>query len=206
MELRQGLIDAVGIDINEAPNRREPGGGHARKGLAANPNVAARQADRWSCWAITWSPPDPADLPVRLPARYLAAGKEQARRPEHGGAFRGLCRRDGAVQRLHRVERPARPGSALPESRWHHERPLVLLDELGAILFIHLEVLACSTSISSAMQPELVRKALRDRQMDPAPVDSILQLDEQRRALLDPGRGRSAQGRAQRGLERDRAR
>ena len=32
--------------------------------------------------------------------------------------------------------------------------------------------------------PEIVRKALRDRQDNPAPVDSILKLDEQRRALL----------------------
>jgi len=33
-------------------------------------------------------------------------------------------------------------------------------------------------------QPEQVRKSLRDRQMDPAGVDSILTLDEKRRALL----------------------
>jgi seryl-tRNA synthetase len=33
-------------------------------------------------------------------------------------------------------------------------------------------------------QPDLVRKALRDRQMDPTPVDSILALDERRRVLL----------------------
>jgi seryl-tRNA synthetase len=33
-------------------------------------------------------------------------------------------------------------------------------------------------------QPELVRKSLRDRQMDSAVVDSILGLDEQRRSLL----------------------
>ncbi|NOH04171.1 MAG: serine--tRNA ligase [Chloroflexi bacterium] len=32
--------------------------------------------------------------------------------------------------------------------------------------------------------PDLVRKALKDRQDDPAPVDSILQLDEKRRSLL----------------------
>jgi len=32
--------------------------------------------------------------------------------------------------------------------------------------------------------PDLVRKAIADRQGDPSPVDSILQLDEQRRALL----------------------
>ncbi|MBI3174181.1 MAG: serine--tRNA ligase [Chloroflexi bacterium] len=32
--------------------------------------------------------------------------------------------------------------------------------------------------------PDVVRKALKDRQMDPSPVDSILQLDEKRRGLL----------------------
>ncbi len=33
-------------------------------------------------------------------------------------------------------------------------------------------------------QPDLVRKALRDRQMDAAPVDAILKLDDQRRGML----------------------
>jgi seryl-tRNA synthetase len=33
-------------------------------------------------------------------------------------------------------------------------------------------------------QPDLVRTALRNRQMDPSPVDDLLRLDEQRRALL----------------------
>ncbi len=33
-------------------------------------------------------------------------------------------------------------------------------------------------------QPDLVRTALKNRQMDPGPVDSILKLDERRRALL----------------------
>jgi len=33
-------------------------------------------------------------------------------------------------------------------------------------------------------QPDIVRKAMKDRQMDSAPVDSILQLDEKRRSLL----------------------
>ena len=33
-------------------------------------------------------------------------------------------------------------------------------------------------------QPDLVRKALRDRQMDVSPVDAILQLDERRRGML----------------------
>ncbi len=34
-------------------------------------------------------------------------------------------------------------------------------------------------------QPDLIRTALRNRQMDPAPVDAILKLDEKRRALLN---------------------
>ena len=33
--------------------------------------------------------------------------------------------------------------------------------------------------------PEVVRTALKNRQMDPSPVDSVLQLDEKRRALLN---------------------
>mgnify|MGYP001765818528 CR=1 FL=1 len=33
-------------------------------------------------------------------------------------------------------------------------------------------------------QPDLVRKALRDRQLDPSPVDEILRLDERRRSIL----------------------
>ena len=32
--------------------------------------------------------------------------------------------------------------------------------------------------------PDVVRKSLSDRQMDPSPVDAILQLDEKRRTLL----------------------
>jgi seryl-tRNA synthetase len=33
-------------------------------------------------------------------------------------------------------------------------------------------------------QPDLVRKSLRDRQLDPSPVDEILKLDERRRTIL----------------------
>jgi seryl-tRNA synthetase len=33
-------------------------------------------------------------------------------------------------------------------------------------------------------QPDLIRKAMKDRQMDPSPVETILKLDERRRALL----------------------
>ena len=34
--------------------------------------------------------------------------------------------------------------------------------------------------------PDIVRKALKDRQMDSAPIDAILQLDEKRRTLMSP--------------------
>ncbi len=34
--------------------------------------------------------------------------------------------------------------------------------------------------------PEVVRKAMKDRQMDASPVDAILQLDEKRRSRLEP--------------------
>ena len=42
-------------------------------------------------------------------------------------------------------------------------------------------------------QPDLVRKALLDRQMDPAPVDSILELDARRRVLLTDVEGLKAE-------------
>ena len=33
-------------------------------------------------------------------------------------------------------------------------------------------------------QPEMVRQSMQHRQMDPSPVDAILELDEQRRSLI----------------------
>ena len=47
-----------------------------------DPDDAARQADRRAAGRLPGADPDPAHLPVRLPARYLAAGEEQARRPD----------------------------------------------------------------------------------------------------------------------------
>ncbi len=42
-------------------------------------------------------------------------------------------------------------------------------------------------------QPDLVRKALSDRQLDPAPVDRILELDERRRFILTGGEALKAE-------------
>ena len=33
-------------------------------------------------------------------------------------------------------------------------------------------------------KPDLIKQAMRDRQMDPAPVEQVLELDQQRRALI----------------------
>jgi seryl-tRNA synthetase len=41
--------------------------------------------------------------------------------------------------------------------------------------------------------PDQVRKALRDRQLDPAPVDALLKLDERRRSLLAEGEALKAE-------------
>jgi seryl-tRNA synthetase len=50
------------------------------------------------------------------------------------------------------------------------------LQPKGAIILLDINILR--------ENPEIVRKALRDRQSDPAPVDKILELDAQRRAIL----------------------
>jgi seryl-tRNA synthetase len=42
-------------------------------------------------------------------------------------------------------------------------------------------------------QPEIVRKSLKDRQMDAAPVDQVIQLDEQRRELIQEVEGLKAE-------------
>lgn len=42
-------------------------------------------------------------------------------------------------------------------------------------------------------QPDLVRKAMQARQMDPAPVDQLLELDEQRRQLIQEVEGLKAE-------------
>ena len=50
-------------------------------------------------------------------------------------------------------------------------------------------------------KPDLVRKALSDRQMDPAPVESILKT--RRKPACETDRSRGAQGRAECGLNVD---
>ena len=82
LELRQGMLEHDRDRHRRAPHRRKPGGGHAQQGhCSPNPNCHARQADRCAAGRLPGAQPDPADLPVRLPARYLAAGEKQAGRP-----------------------------------------------------------------------------------------------------------------------------
>src|SRR5204863_4035649 len=70
------------------------------------------------------------------------------------------------------------------KSRWHHETPLVL-QGLGRILFLSAHGGATMLDINLIREkPDLVRTALKNRQMDSSPVDDILRLDEKRRVLL----------------------
>ena len=79
-------------------------------------------------------------------------------------------------------------------------RPLVLQTDRGVILFqteddrpltVHSPPSTVCTGGAIMLdiniireQPEVVRKAMRDRQLDDLPVDAILQLDEKRRGRL----------------------
>src|SRR5271157_4193819 len=60
-------------------------------------------------------------------------------------------------------------------------RPLVLQTDRGRILFRRCIMLDINLIRE---QPDVVRKAMKDRQMDASPVDAILELDEKRRSLL----------------------
>ncbi len=62
------------------------------------------------------------------------------------------------------------------------KRPLVLQTDRGVFFFIGGALMLDINIIRE--QPEIVRQALHDRQMDPSPVDSILELDDRRRGIL----------------------
>ena len=66
------------------------------------PALQARRADA-----------DPADVPARLPGRALAVRQAPPLQGGAGRALRGLRRRDGDRQRVHRAQRPRRPARAL---------------------------------------------------------------------------------------------
>jgi hypothetical protein len=75
------------------------------------------------------------------------------------------------------------------KSRWHHERPFVLQTARGVVNFIQPSgvILEGASMIDINLvreHSELVRKAMQARQLDPAPVDQVLEQDERRRALI----------------------
>ncbi|MFZ0534045.1 MAG: serine--tRNA ligase [Anaerolineales bacterium] len=78
----------------------------------------------------------------------------------------------------------------MAKCRWHHGRPLVLL-ERG--LFIHLGGATMLDINIIREQPDVVRKALTDRQLEIAPVDQILELDRQRRPTIQETESLKAQ-------------
>ena len=111
LSLHQALLEATGIDIDAYPTRRKRCARRCVRKTWSRSKSAARQAGREAAGRLPGTQPDPAHVHLRLPARYLAAGQEPARQPEARGALRGLRGRLRAVQRLHRAERPAGPGS-----------------------------------------------------------------------------------------------
>ena len=56
---------------------------------------------------------DRADVPARLPGRAVAVRQAPPHRGGAGGALRGVRRRDGDRQRVHRAQRPRRAAPAV---------------------------------------------------------------------------------------------
>jgi lysyl-tRNA synthetase, class II len=114
INLRDGLLEMTGIDIHEHPDAASLAAVMRAKGQTVDPNATRGKLIDALLGDFSGAEPDPADLPLRLSARYLAPGEEQTWRPRDCGALRRLYRRDGALQRVHRAQRPARPGGTLP--------------------------------------------------------------------------------------------
>src|SRR4030065_2292833 len=75
--------------------------------------------------------------------------------------------------------------------RWHHDRPPVLLSRgrfysnFGGATMLDINIIR--------EQPDVVRKALADRQMETASVEQILELDHQRRLTIQEAENLKAQ-------------
>ncbi len=113
LEMRQGLLDVTGIDIAEHRDADSLAAALRKKGFNTPVNATRGKLIDFMLSEYPRTDADPADLPLRLSARYFAAGEIQARRPADRGALRRLRGWLRVVQCLHRVERSARPGTAL---------------------------------------------------------------------------------------------
>ena len=91
VELRQGILMTAGIDIDQHRTDEEscckP---CSSQGPEPEAGLSARQADRRHDRRFAGAQLHPADLPVQLPARHLAAGQEHARRPQMVERFEGF--------------------------------------------------------------------------------------------------------------------
>ncbi len=86
-----------------APDPRGAGGGDRDR---ARPRGGLGQAGRRPALKARRAAADPADLRPRLPGRALALRQVAPLRGRPGRALRGLRRRHGDRQRLHRAQRP----------------------------------------------------------------------------------------------------
>ena len=87
VELRQALIDTAGIDVDQYPDEESLFKAMAAKDL--HPKVGATRGKLIDGMIGDLLEPNlhPADLPVQLPARHLAAGQERARQSRSGGTL-----------------------------------------------------------------------------------------------------------------------
>src|SRR4030095_13480551 len=69
------------------------------------------------------------------------------------------------------------------KSRWHHETPPRPANGPGAYSIPHWRCTMLDLNLIRE-NPDLVRTALKNRQLEVSPIDEILRLDEKRRSLL----------------------
>ena len=111
--LRDAILAESQVDIEQhrtlSRSAQRPGGRPAER----RSRLESGQADRRAALPVRGAEADPADLSDRLSARAVATSEEDAGSTRPGRALRGVRRRHGDRQRLHRAQRPARPARPL---------------------------------------------------------------------------------------------
>ena len=113
---RVPLFDAIAERDGPRPLPERPRRGRRRREVARHRGGRLDghgQADRRDLRRARRAAPHPADVHHRLPRRALAAREAPPRQARADGALRADLQRQGALQRVLRAERPARPARAL---------------------------------------------------------------------------------------------
>ena len=113
VSIPEAIDEKTGIDIMRVTELEPLQAAIRAAGLRVELEAELGQAGRRAVQRICAAAADPADLYHRPPGAALAAGQEAARPAAADRALRADHRRHGIGQRLHRAERPDRPGAAL---------------------------------------------------------------------------------------------